>query len=875
MNHRDLENNSPRGHQELQESASSPVSPPLVGDDTTTTTTTTEQVDEHTPLLRSRTEVPYLSLLGRILNPNWFHIILIGAMLLIASVYLTANNLEERAREAVDLQVHNARLLGLTSIGAQVQLEASITTNYDSMKKSNLLQKSMVKLGAVIMGSLSISLPKPVQIQVRLVDVEKSPFVPLGYAHPPPSLPIKVNIRNNVTTHLNITSEFTFEQSRLLEFLKYYYQLDASLINMEVKALQEKVKVQIWDSVYINLANIEISDYITIDKNELKLLENVEILKFGINSIKADVLDLSVDLAIYNDYGLELTLDTIWWDLSFADCNGELIKVGIWESLPFKIQSLERAVLNVTGVIKEVPSRLMDDCSNNVSPINQLVQRYLNEDPIEFYLHFNENNQAMTPTWLFELLKRLPPTRLEIKLPRIHVAYYLWGFPTGSTDLVINEAKETDYPNTFSFKVKNNSTISVKNYTSLSLSSELCKLKVDFSLETKENKLLQAKSQDFIYSTIEQLKEVLKIDINLIDLDIVVTDPIALGKATNEIINDGGDGGGGDGKSITESPDILLNATLGSVALTLSILQNLTISKIDIPLITLPKRFTPLEDIGALLPQLDIEIEEIYLSDASNNEIEFFVELSLFNPTDISIEFPISANQSVILGMFKGGVRIGSLIMKHHISVSKQERTQLMTILKLQYTTYSNKVVLQDFLSSYISSSSQLPNNLTVDIKENSVIGNQGLNSFLQEIEVRNVTVPEVTFNIPEYRSSDFSQFIIDVTIHILTSDIELKVYNPLVNAEIQLEIFQAYAKHCDEVLGYIARREVLIIPPGVITTPRIPIKVYNDAARKVLREAVNANLNIDVVVDLNVAVDVFDVRLVFQGAQLISKIRF
>ena len=216
------------------------------------------------------------------------------------------------------------------------------------------------------------------------------------------------------------------------------------------------------------------------------------------------------------------------------------------------------------------------------------------------------------------------------------------------------------------------------------------------------------------------------------------------------------------------------------------------------------------------------------------------------------------------------------------VSLTKLERSKLEMNVKFNYETYSDKLFLQDFISVYVSSFTK---NLTIDLTNNSVLANPGLNAFMNQIKIKDVTMPNVTFLIPEYNNRDIivnkqlarqdaGAFIIETTIHVFTSELELKIYNPISNAEVRLEIFQAFAKHEDIVLGYVSRREVIDLQPGFYVTPRIPIKIENGAASDILKRALNGDLGIDVMADVNVGFGLFELRLIYKGKQLVSKIR-
>lgn len=93
--------------------------------------------------------------------------------------------------------------------------------------------------------------------------------------------------------------------------------------------------------------------------------------------------------------GINLQFDPINWNLFFEDCDNGMINVGDWKSSPFEITPNEPISLTVIGNITSMPDPLMEDCENDgKSPINRILEKYLNEEPIEF-LFTNEKSKEI------------------------------------------------------------------------------------------------------------------------------------------------------------------------------------------------------------------------------------------------------------------------------------------------------------------------------------------------------------------------------------------------------------------------------------------------------------------------------------------------
>ncbi|KAI5949599.1 hypothetical protein KGF54_005476 [Candida jiufengensis] len=829
------------------------------------------EANELTPLL-SKTEIPHYSILRSIFKPNWVHVLILFLILLVSTIYLTLNNIENSINDSINIEIYNTTFENLTRQGVNINVQGSITIDYNKIE-NNFVQKSILKLGSFLIGGITITSIKPVQIHVRLIDVD-SPFLYLLDTIPPP---IEVDIRQAHTTSLNFSSDCSLGETQFFEFLKYYYKLDGDEINMDVKIHSNQSQIQALKFVKFNIYDIEISDFVSVNKKDFKLLPSVlEIKKVDITSDHPNVIDLSVNLQVSNDYGLTLDLSTIEWDLLFKDCNEELVKVGKWKTLPTKLSPHELTNVHVIGQITDVPSCLMEDCINHVSPINQLVQNYLNESPIHFAIHLSDYQTTTNLDWILNSLKSLPPIELSIKLPKIKIP--LNSVESNSTDIIMNnETKDNKtLSKILSTVINNNSTFQFSIPSPFVV--DLYKFKLNFNVGWKNNLLLSAKSKEFVYSSVNQLEESLNVDVNSSDLDVDLINPSYIGKAVNKFIND-------NDYEFLINEDIYLNVSLTDIDLSLPLVNRTTIKHLDISQIKLPSKFANLaNDLNLVndlfLSQLNITINEVYLFESTPNSIEFLVELSIYNPLNLSLEIPKYNQQEISIGLNVNQTKVGSLNFKE-LFLPKDERTDIIANVKLEYSKPSEKQILQDFISNFISSNSSTTTSQLVNIGSNSVTNNIGLDLFLREITIPNLTIPNITFNIPEYKpaqnevsTKDLKIFILDVTIHIITSEIEVKIYNPLINTELKLNILSSIAKYDDIILGYLAKTEYLIIPPGFYTSPRIPIKIYYGASMDLLKKNLNKELQIDLISELNLMIDLFELRLLYKGKNLVSKVR-
>lgn len=174
---------------------------------------------------------------------------------------------------------------------------------------------------------------------------------------------------------------------------------------------------------------------------------------------------------------------------------------------------------------------------------------------------------------------------------------------------------------------------------------------------------------------------------------------------------------------------------------------------------------------------------------------------------------------------------------------------------------------------------------------QNLQAGRMGLNEFVSALSPQLLTVPKIQFNRQELQetgrptslgfpfpqntegSSEGSPFLVGATIHLLSSQIEITVYNPLANAEIVAEILSSQASCEGQVVARIEHSPMLLVPPGLYTTPRMPIRVEAPGAA-LLRRALNGGLDVDTIADIAVRIGEFPMQLLYQASGLTAEVR-
>ena len=600
--------------------------------------------------------------------------------------------------------------------------------------------------------------------------------------------------------------------------------------------------------------------------------------------------------------------------------------MGYWQSCPFQIVHQEGEnlyqpiLLTVIGNISSIPDELMNECPNNndgKSPLNKILQKYLDNEPIEFYLQLlsslDENDNGI-PDWLFKFLHDTP-IKLAITLPKMNIDQ----FDFHENLEIINHSSEVSIMNNDQFLVSHwNSNIStlittIKPFKLVDL--DINKFKFDFEISSIDNNVLvKVNSNDkYIYITMINInQELINMVMNLPNLNISIIDAHQMGNIINKLLNR--DYTDNDGE---KEPDLFIEGNVYDVYGNLPIWKNNNnkqrklIDHLSIPLMKLPKLST-MESFPAYtldtLSNLTITITNLYLIESTIRKLELSIDLTIYNPTNFNINldssilidsiiWQIFKNDSLISSIkvsipdTKGGNGNGNENGNGNLFIPIQDYFNTTMKINIYSLNYRDKSILENSISSFISNDNL--SNITV-APVIPIIHSNPLMELLLPIELTNITINSQILtngiiNFPE-------KLIQNIQIHLLTSQIQFEIYNPIINSSIILYIYTGLAKTNTTTdgsgdgdgdgdgdvieLGHLLHQERLIIPisqngqNGIYKSPKLPIKINPmgmEILKKILYEKPDPDgkhsvKNVEINTVFNVKIDQFDVELYYNG---------
>lgn len=393
---------------------------------------------------------------------------------------------------------------------------------------------------------------------------------------------------------------------------------------------------------------------------------------------------------------------------------------------------------------------------------------------------------------------------------------------------------------------------------------------------------------------------------NLPNLNISIIDAHQMGNIINKLLNR--DYTDNDGE---KEPDLFIEGNVYDVYGNLPIWKNNNnkqrklIDHLSIPLMKLPKLST-MESFPAstldTLSNLTITITNLYLIESTIRKLELSIDLTIYNPTNFNINLDSSILiDSIIWQIFKNDSLISSIKVSipdtkgengnGNLFIPIQDYFNTTMKINIYSLNYRDKSILENSISSFISNDNL--SNITI-APVIPIIHSNPLMELLLPIELTNITINSQILtngiiNFPE-------KLIQNIQIHLLTSQIQFEIYNPIINSSIILYIYTGLAKTNTTTdgsgdgdgdgdgdvieLGHLLHQERLIIPfsqngqNGIYKSPKLPIKINPmgmEILKKILYEKPDPDgkhfvKNVEINTVFNVKIDQFDVELYYNG---------
>lgn len=822
--------------------------------------------DENVPLLSQRGNSQYsdlenwpgvddgqLSVHRRLFPWKLVEILLLALLIVLVGlfVYFAVRDMGYHAGDVFQADIQSVALLDLKDDGASFQLIGSLTVLYGRLSSKSYTH-FFRGVGALI-GGITVLPKNAAQIFIQPHGFNRTHLASLF------PLEMPVDLVDGRISEIDILSDIQFDESTV------------SKISLDLLLMNRLQNIEILVDVVTDL-RIKVF-FFTLDAGPISFTKNFLIpssdlqIPVVIDDIEANLSESHMDLAILGhttrQLPVHMNFEDLEWVVALPDCKGKPSVLGTWISDSFVIDPSTNSTLAVHGVVEHIPDSLLEVCEDNQTPFNKFCQDLSQKKEVHALIRAEKSikNEKHLPKWLYKILTN---QFIEIDIPGpdldgVDLLGLLYNWTIYDLDVLVPPTKDL-------WEVQLSS--AVEAYTNTPFEGTgiellVSRVKLEFSVFGLEKLLFVATTDGSCLATlVDDQTHVSSVHANISNVKVRVNEPAEIGRQFTLLLN---------GKELVFSS---WNLHLEEALLELPIVST-TLRNLDFR----PLSSSRIYDASArssffdwLLENIHPKVMALHYMESSATEVLFMIDIDLINPMNASLEIP---DEVVHFDYMYNDTQIGSLSWMD-VKVARTPEIQKFLIgFKMACTTLKQRALAENFVSQLISG----VEGLEILLQGKGAEVNQRFGEFLQEVKVDKVALPPFSIHRPDDDEAAVpfdtrSPFLVDATFHLLTSEIELTVFNPLSNAEIIAELVLCRATYEGQLLATMDRLELMVIPPGIYKTPRLPIKVSQGIGSDILRRALNGDLQIEAEAELKVRIDKFRMELLYHGHGLGAKVR-
>lgn len=761
--------------------------------------------------------------------------LIVMLLLLLLFFYLTYNQLDSLAVQAIETSIHSISILKVHSDGVDLHVIGSLTVNYDNI--SNRFYRTFMKLGSVLLGSVLITPQGPVKLTVALLSDESLKPLHVLDIYPPE---LQVDILNKRITEIDFISKTDVVEDSVVQLANRALALHDKSIAF---ACQGSVDLYVKTSLFqYEAQNVHFNETIVLKRDDIEPDVVVQSILAG---QVGNAITLNTLISIENTLPMNFALAPIDWDVLFEGCDG-VYPVGMWTSSNVTVKPNTPIVVQINGTVDSVPKELLERCEKNgLSSINKAVKRYAAGQSVSVQLRASAGNKHLPPWFLYiahnvNYKFLFDPVLPLVEAPKVTIGELHFEIPAIGLNSI---AKST-----FGALLNSNLTINMTRPFGFEIEGFVLELSTTYGLRRKNRQLFNGSANHFL--DWDYNGDYVGINVSTSDDKIQVLDPKLVGSLLTRYI---------DGNLVG---NLTLTTIFNDVHVELPIFS----AVFDDITVEIPFSLDYKPELLPSVSHWNVSVLNIFILGTAENVLEATIDVQLTNPTGLTIEIPRERLGCDIL--FNNTVFATALLEDLYVPGHESVNCSAFAVFNLP--TPDSRVNLELFASEFLSGVENLTLGLNGIADTDSQ--NKGLQELIGNTELSNMQLPHVKFDTSDESPNPF---LLESVIHILTSEIELTLYNPVNNSEILVNILLAAASYEDTVLGHMEHHEILMVPPGVYKTPRMKLKINQGVGMDILRKAVDGSLRVNVTAAFDTTIQDFSLQLLYRGSGVAAKVRF
>ncbi|ANZ77053.1 BA75_04065T0 [Komagataella pastoris] len=772
-------------------------------------------------------------------------------------------------QEAMIVNIQHVTLEEFTDKGIEISLKGSLFFDYNMI--NNSYYRLCTVLISTLVGTVKVCNPSVFDVFLKLGDTEsdKYQFHRISNLQLPETV---IDLTDKKINDIDIEQSFHIFEHPINQLGEDILRLWTNHSHPDEILFTARASGNLnMATLSLHVGNFSVAHDITLSFGTFEgdLEDYMEIDQISISDQSGSYqVETSATLSPLN-YPLKASIPRASFQVSIWDCEEE-------ELVPFANLSMDQLVLkpyeelvvSSTLTVSELDSRLTSNCpSTNRSPLNELIIGFLSGEKSLIYI-YGSNNAANedVPKWLRSVLEGLVfPIDSSIISPLLKKFTPDLDFlnPTMQFKEIGLHSIDSDSQPHLNAKFYGNVTLpAYANLSSLNISG----FTSTFEISEAHKNVVKVNIEEWQDSSTIIDHDVLYFEGIINDSLIDIISPETISHMIQKYLDN-------------HSQVVDVDATIGIQAQTPVSEQLVELSDLEVQL---PIELAgPSTDIDSVLDHLNVTVLNINVISTTKDSILLLVDADILNPfasgfnlVNVDLDLQIAYNESTLghLSLFENIESLGSSWFS--ASALFDIDPNRYTIDNIPSSDISPIEKLEQLVSGYLSGEETL---VTIEGHDRSIPTSPLLSQVLKNLSVT-LPIPQIVYDEHKILSSnpDYqSGFILDSTMHLMSSEIEFTVYNPISNSEAFVLIENAKASYEGTVLGYIGREQSLIIPPGVSTTPRIPIRYATSGiGADILRKAMNGELKVDAQAVVEFGLQSFKLQLIYHGKGMRSNIR-
>lgn len=768
------------------------------------------------------------------------------------TTYLVLHDLNTLLENVAQTEIDSLSLIGFSDKGIDTHIIGSVTIDYDNLSNPIPVQKwSLQFISSWILGGwVTITPMEPIKLFMK-PDAETDYFEFMNVNSPP----LPVSIIHKYCTPIDLITLSSITRKNFGKFYKYFFIEEISQFDIIAEFHAN------FETRWFTLQNYPVKFYtfVDIERDDLPMVQEFGNFHLNHDSEDEGKLAYTTDILISNKFPIQYSIAPLTMTLYTKSCSGsDFIPLSVFVTNEINIEPLTNVNVSVLGTLGEMSSDIQHCPTNG---INQLVRDYLAGQSIELYVgSIIPHPRNSLPLWLTTLLSQI---HIPVKVMGNSNFISLEEFDFHN--ITLGSVSASYGSDGFDFIINSDFLMNIELpeiLLQLKFAVPVFRSNLVVSYEEKESFEISSKQDSYLNLTrLENDSIVANFSLN--SLGIKLNDGVA--NLINDVMS--------SSVEIPISIDIDdLNVEVDIVPFLSTIFESLSIKGLDYNIKS--GSFDIPNIISSFL--LEISISNIRVLSSGYEKLDLALDIDVEINGDILLDFQFA---QIKYNIYSNSQIITSFKIKDIDRVTNKMSFPLEITI---YQNEENEFELQSLISKFLSG--RASDLIQLDILDGDLIllGNSKASKIISELEFHNVSLPNFEFkkdkevNLNELISVQSSPFLIDATIYILKSEIELTIYNPLTNCNILVEIVSADATYEDSELGYVGRQH-MDVPPGIFVLQRIPFTMNKEVGSDILRKALNNQLDIQIkaIFDVKLKGQLFEsLQLMYRGAGLKTNIK-